>query len=492
MEKKSKFSLLQTAFAASFLALGIAIGLCIPFQQLRDFVVGTSDSVAEEEHHHDHAEEEGFDVTVAAQKTLGLVRERPTIGDYSQQISLPAIVRERPAVSNLHASSKLDGIVRKIYVAEGQSVQEGDPLVDLELTGESLASSQSILLDSIKQLEIVRSSIERLSPIAKQGGVPRKDLIEQQNEQKRLQALIESKRQELLVQGFSQSEIDSIENDGKLIRMMTIRVPDGIRPQGIFEPPAQPKEDRFSQISGSSQTSSIAAKPVSASTDDPWVYSIEKLYVSPGSMTKAGESLCDLSFHETLLLEGQAYESDLSILTRLMQSGEGVTVQMGSDDNPSFYDGTPILYLDNHIDPDLQVIRFYLELENTVTAETKNQYGERFRSWKFRPEQRGHVLLPSKKWEGKFVLPSEAVAKDGLDHIVFAISKVHIHPGEPAHSVATPIRVTLLYEDRRTAVVATDGDLSEDEFIAMNNAYMLLLQMNNAAGGVGHSHDHEH
>lgn len=499
--------------AASYVVIGTAIGIFIPYNELRMYLHGTSremGSTADEDHAdehehegHDHEAAEGelFDITLAAQQTLGLERGTPELSDFVQHISLPAMVRERPAVSNLHASSKIDGIVRKIYVSEGQSVREGDPLVELELTGESLASSQSVLLDSLNQLEIATSNLERLAPIANQGGVPRKDWIEQRNEQKRLRSIVESKRQELLVQGFDPVDIDRIEKDGKLLRTITIRVPEGIRPESMNDPA---RELRQQMAIGTQSDNSIGTDDVSPIDDDlnplavsstskdPWVYSIEKLYVYPGTMTTAGEALCDLAFHETLLLEGQAFERDLPTLTRLMQSGEGVRVQMGSDESPVFYDDIPIIYLDNHIDPESQVVRFYMELVNDVSAETKNQSGALFRSWKFRPAQRGHVLLPEKSWKNNFVLPAEAVASDGLDRIVFELSKVHRPKNEPAHCEVQPIRVAVLYEDRRHVVVRSDGELTADTEIAMNNAYMLLLQMNSAAGGGGHTHDHEH
>lgn len=452
-----------------------------------------SDHSAEDGHTHgDEAEADGpatgiFDVTLVAQSTMGLERGNPKLEKFVENVSVPAVVRERPAVSNLQAASKLAGIVRKIYVDVGQSVREGDRLVDLELTGDVLAESQAALLDATKKLEIVQSEIARISPIAASGGVARKSLLEKQYEEKRLQVVIDAKQQELLVKGLTNEQLQSITQNGNLIRTITVRVPEGLRPS------AEPMQSPILGVSTVGQDLNRLRKAPASAGNDPWVYSIEKLHVSPGILAAAGQPLCDLAFHETLLLEGQAYERDVPMITQLLQTGQGVRVVLGSDESPEFVDDVPILYMDNHIDANTQTIRFYLELENAVTSETRNELGFLFRSWKYRPEQRGHILLPFREWTDKMVLPAAAVVQDGVDHIVFKHLGEHRPKDEVAHSEFQKVNVSILFQDRRHVVIEPTSALKPTDEIALNNAYMLMLQLNKASGGgAGHTHDHDH
>lgn len=494
----SRMSWLQSAsarwicLAGALFVVGVLTGSLVRSEKLVSTLFGDASATTgnpetqPENHAHEAGEraEEGlpiFDVTEAARQTIGLEIGQPVMGDYQQRVSLPAIVRERPAVSNLQAASKLAGIVTKIYVSIGQSVREGDPLFELELTGETLAEAQSTLLDASKRLEIVRQEIQRIRPVASAGGLARKNLLEKEYEERRLLATIDTKQQELLLRGFSAKQLESIVADGRLVRTHTIRVPVGLQPKG-----ATPTE-RLSLTAESQEQE----RPVVSLSDDPWVYSIEKVFVNPGSMVEAGEPLCDLAYHEILLLEGQAYERDLPVLNHLFQAGQGLTIEMGTDDNPEFYDDVSILYLDNHIDPESQTVRVFLELQNVVTSEISDPSGALFRTWKYRPSQRGHVLLPDKQWEDKLVLPSDAVAEDGLDRVVFKHLGYHEPADEAAHHEFTPVPVSVLFQDRRHSVVEAGKELQAEDQIALNQAYLLLLQMNKGDGGGGHHH-HDH
>ncbi len=464
------------AVGISCLAVGTVIGWQLPDFSPMPTVAGEADSEADSEEAAGDADV--FDVTLTAQQSMGLVVGSPELQDFTSYIRIPGIVKERPAVSNLHASSKLAGIVRRIYVDVGQSVREGDPLVDIELTGNDLAESQSVLLDANKQLEIVRSEIARIRPIAESGGVARKSLLEKQYEQKRLEAVIASKRQELLVKGLSPEQLDTIISGGTLVRTITISVPTGIRPvPAAEEVAASPRAERAERL-------------VANFSPDPWVYSIEKLYVNLGSMTSPGAAVCDLAFHESLQMVGHAFETDLEQLIETVNAKRSVTVELGETDALRRIDDLSILYIDNHIDPASLSVRFFIELRNEVTSEGRDASGALFRSWWLRPDQRGHVLLPDQTWKDKIVLPTAAVAEDGLDYVVFRHLGRHDPIGEAAHSEFRKTAVTLLYRDREFCVLEPSTILRVGEEYAMNNAFLLQLQSSKSAEGGGHHHHH--
>lgn len=478
--------------AIPIIGIGVLIGMFIPQNGIRLVVTEwlMPAEATEEEEADNEGEDTGiFEVSVAAQKTYGLEIAKAKPGTYTQHVRVPAFVRERPTVSNLRPASRLQGVVRRIFVQVGQSVREGDPLVELELTGDELASAQAILLDSVQSLSIITDEIKRLRPAAEDGGIARKNLIEKEYEERRVKSLLESKRQELLVRGLSPDDVSGIIRDKQLVRTMTLRVPSGIRPQNVDSTTTlQPDSDRrFRLVSKSDENDAAGEEP------DEWVYSVEAMNVSPGSVVAAGESLCDLAYHETLLIEGQAWERDLPLLTKIIDEQQTVSISVGDSDAPTVIDGLNILFMDNHVDNETQTYRFYIEVPNSVLTENKVGDKRRFRTWKFKPGQRGHVQLPQKKWEDQLVLPADAVAEDGVDHVIFHHVALHnhFHGSEPPHSEFKGIVVKVLYKDQHTVVADHDGQLKERHSIAMNNADMLLRAKNEGGGGHAHHH-HEH
>lgn len=470
--------------------LGLIVGVLIPQDGIRPIVerwLTGSAPVAEPADEGPVAVAGGvFEVSIAAQETYGLTfsRVEELADSYTQHIAVPAFVRERPSTSNLQASSRMSGIVRKIFVQVGQSVREGDPLMELELTGDALAAAQATLLDSVKQLQIINDEINRLRPVAKEG-IARKQLIEKQYEQRRMTSVVDSKRQELLIRGLSESEVSDIVEDEKLVRSVIIRVPTGIRPQEA------PLALQSPDLVGS------RFKVVSSSMSDDerkWVYSVESMMVSPGSVLDAGDPVSDLAYHETLLIEGQAYERDLPMLTELINSQSLVSVEVGDSDQPVVLEDLRILYMDNHVDNETQTYRFYIEVPNEVLAENIRNGDRRFRTWRFKPGQRGHVRLPQKRWDGMLIVPADAVAVEGLDHVIFRRIAVHDHfHGDLApHSEFKKLVVKVAYKDQYTVVVDHKNQLSNKQTIATNSADMLLRAASEGAGGGGNDHGHEH
>ena len=465
---------------------GVAIGAFLPQDGVRAVLTAWLAPPATPADDHDHTAPSGdiFDMTLSAQEALDLTKGPLRTDSFTSVVRVPAFVRERPAVSNLQAASRLQGSVAKIFVSVGQSVREGDPIIELQLTGDELAAAQSTLLDSIKQLEIIDADMPRLEQAARTGGPSVKTLRERKFERRRLQALVKVKQQELLVRGLTEEQVASIVDAGFLVRTVTIRVPTGIRPHEAEQPRADVRGTQLTPI----ETDRSAAA-------DDWVYSIESLHVSPGSIVMEGQPLCELAYHETLLLEGQAYERDIPILTKLIDQRIPVTAEMGDDDAPLMIPDLQVLFMDNHVDNESQTYRFYAEIANHVVTDNQKPSGRRFRTWQLKPGQRGHIQLPSKEYVSKFVLPTAAVTKDGLDNVVFRWLDDHNpwHTGEPPHSEFERVVVKVLYQDRQTAVIDTTGELKVGDTIAMDNAYMLLLAMQGGGEDGGHDHHgHEH
>ena len=164
-----------------------------------------------------------------------------------------------------------------------------------------------------------------------------------------MKSVIEAKRQELLIRGLSVENVDGIIKDQKLVRAIVIHVPTGIRPANDGTTTELP-----SDVDGRVQ---LLSKETSPATGE-WVYSIEAMNVSPGTVVNTGDAVCDLAYHETLLVEGQAYERDLPLLTMLINERRAVTVQLGDSDTPELIHDLQILFMDNHVDNDTPDIPF--------------------------------------------------------------------------------------------------------------------------------------
>ncbi len=481
-EHRNRRPLHVALFVGVGVVVGIVLGVLLPQDGVREVVAGwlSAPELASAPHNDAVFTPGTLEITSSAQDALGLTQGKVTPAGFTSVVRVPAFVRERPATSNLQAASRLHGSVTKIYVDVGQTVREGDPLIELELTGDELASAQSTLLDSIKQLEIIDSDMPRLELAARSGGPSVKTLRERKFERRRLAALVDVKQQELLVRGLSEAQVKRIVDAGELVRTVIVRVPSGIRPTNDSTRP---------------DTEAAVVSDATEDASDDWVYSIEGLHVSPGSIVIEGEPLCDLAYHATLLVEGQAYERDLPILAKLIEQGTTVTAELGDDDAPLLIPDLQILFMDNHVDNESQTYRFYTEIANRVVTDNQTNTGRRFRTWWLKPGQRGHIQLPAKHFDAKFILPRAAVTRDGLDHVVFRWLDDHNpwHTGEPAYSEYERVVVKVLYQDRQTVVVDTTGKLQADDTIAMSHAYMLLLALQRSGERTGHSHHgHEH
>ncbi len=463
------------------LAAGLAVGLTIPVDFVRDQVVEIFDNspsnsqaddsaatAAQSGAHTDHVE-----LSETAQASMGLRLRSIELGDYRSKFEVPAFVREIPGASDLHISSRFEGLVKQVFVSEGQSVKPGDDICELELTGEQLATVQSDLLDAVQQASIIAKEIRRFEPLVNAGGVANKRLLEAKYEKERLDAKIETKSQELLVRGLSEEQVQTILDSKKLLRSITIQVPEDLIPPQL-------NAERF-----------FESKPSS--------FVIEKLLFKPGAIAEHGANLCRLSYHVHLVLEGQAYEKDLFRLRQLIDEDAPITVTVGPDDNEEVLLDQRIAYLSNHADAVTNTFPFYVYLKNEKLFTDVGQSQENnYITWRWKPGQRAHIQIPDQEFTEKFVLPSEAVAVDGVNHFVFRWNGIVEHDHEEmeadhAHlEEFEAIEVAVIHKDRHSVVINPKNDkLKIADQIAINCATQLLFALR-SGGGSGHSHSHEH
>lgn len=428
---------------------------------------------------HAHGGEDApTDIAVSdqARQNLQLKTGPVALSDFWRTITIPAEVQEKEGHSESRITAAVNGLILKVYVLPGQLVGPGDPLFDIQTTGDVLANAQSSLLKTIQELDLVEAELNRLKPITDQGAVPGVRLLEKQYEKQRLEIQRQVQIQELLVRGISLDQIEEIIRTKVLLRQFTVAVPGGT-----------PKAEPSTRAPRINRRLVLPVSYQSAPRNSPAAdvqYSVEKINVFPGKFVQTGEELCDLALHTTLRLAGMSFQSESEIISRVFE--QKLPLRAIFDAGPAESverDNLQIEFVENVVDSRTGLFRFYLPLQNEVLRDVEGDNGVKFRVWRFKPGQRARLLVPAEEWKQQIVLPMEAVVREGPDAFVFRANG----------KLFERIPVTVRYEDPRQVVVADDGSLFLGDEVALNGAYQLNLALKKLQGSgvdphAGHNH----
>jgi len=494
------------AIAASLLlAVGFAAGIATPWD---DF--GPALSPGESEEHAEHAGEshdghnhgaageaaDHVDLSPTARANLGLRTGRLRRSDFVRTLHIPGEIVEASGYSAADVPARVAGVVTRIHIAPGQAVKPGDPLFELDLTGEALAEAQSRLLDDLQQIATLQAELDRLGPLTDKGSVAAKQRLQLEYDLRRIEGQRHTRVQELLIRGLTPAQIDRIITDQELVKSVTVVVPEF--PEGTD---ARPRATQVSAQAGSNA--------------DVWEYTVEAIHVHPGESVAPEKSLARLARHTQLYVRGHAFERDVPTVASI-GIDDTVSVEIGGEghdgiDGPvgnkhathahgEVIEGLKVLYLDNHVDPATQTYAFYVPLTNQVLRDVVDERGRVFRSWKFKPGQRVHIRLPIETLKDRIVLPATAVVTEGPSSFIFklagrhAVGSADVNGERQYEEEYVQIPVAVTYSNSESAVLADLPELREGDIIAMNRAYQLYLALKKAAegGGGGHHHGHEH
>ncbi len=436
--------------------------------------IKTSNVSSDDHEEHDHGGEGGSPSIVLsdqARKNLGLKTGTVVVGEFWNSISVPASVVEQPGHSHRKVASPLTGMVKQLFVHPSQLVRPGDPIAELELSGDALATTQSELLQVVRELEVNQAELNRVEKLVAEGSLPEKNRLQLEYDRRRLQTQRESKIQQLVVLGLSAEQVQDIEESRQLVRSFVIRTP---------EVASEIKAHQFSPNPIRQTGNAEAAGEKNPAVPD-WSYTVESLDVFPGKRVQIGDELCSLAFHAILFLEGQAFEKETGIISKAMEQAWPLAARFESDQDTGLRrQDLKILFVDNVIDQTNRTFRFFIALQNEVLLDNPGPSGEVYRTWRFKPGQKAELDVPMQKLENVIILPSDAVVKDGLDSFVFIANGKRFD--------RRSIEVAALTKGK--VVVANDGSLFPGEIIALNNAYQLNLAIKKASGQGGGGHDH--
>ena len=438
-------------------------------------------------HHQAHSSDEhhGQDRPVVefsdrARENLELKLGRVETCDWWRTISIPGVVTEQPGHSERRITTAVNGIVTGVHVFPGQTVRQGDPLLDIQPTGELLTTAQASLLKTLLDLELVELELKRILPLVENGSVPAKAKIDKDYEKTRLEAQRLIQMQELLVRGLSAEQINRIVETKKLIREFTIRVP-------VSRPERTSSVDR-NLATGSDDDATRLIQPSPQNED---VYSIESIDIFPGKLVQPGEELCDLALHTHLNIVGHAFERESSLVGRAIKERWPIRAIFENEEGQALIrEGLRVRFAENTIDQDARTLRFHIPLSNEVLRDDEGENGIIYRSWLFKPGQKVRLLLPIELLKDRIVLPADAVVKEGMDSFVFRANG----------KLLQRIPVQLEHIDSREGVLKRGGILAPGDVVALNQAYQINLALKKSltmesgahAGHEHAGHTHEH
>jgi membrane fusion protein, heavy metal efflux system len=426
---------------------------------------------------HAHAHESGnsLELSPQARLNIGLTEKyvQPIqLETYRRQITVPAIIVEKPGRTRIEVSTPLTGIVTHVHATVGETIEPGTLLFEIRLTHEDLVQTQTRFLQSLGELDVENRELKRLQGIASTGAVAGKLVLERQYAIDKLTALLDAQREALRLHGLNDVQIEQVEKDRRLLKSLQIFAPS----------PDRHSDDEFKLTESAIQSVSYSAEPVV-----PLI--VQALKVQKGQSVMAGEALCELADFGELFIEGRAFERDSDAVTQaVIRDWTATAVFEAARDSVNATEHTELpglkfAYLDNLVDQTSRTLSFFVTLPNQIVRDERNEERQRFLTWKYRPGQRLQLRVPVEVWEQQFVLPVDALAKEGAEYYVFQENGDHFDR----------IAIHVKYKDQFDAVISNDGSLFPGDVIARRGAHQMQTALKNKAGGgvdphAGHHH----
>jgi multidrug efflux pump subunit AcrA (membrane-fusion protein) len=295
-------------------------------------------------------------------------------------------------------------------------------------------------------------------------------LIELRADLSRQRAIIQSARQDLLTRGLLPEQIDRVEQVGEFVSTIEVSAPPALVGQAISESTGN---------NGLRQTNSDAYPSLSSDV----AYEVQELSVEMGQQVQAGQLLAKLSNHQSLYVVGHAFKREASFLQKATEANRPVEIDFADDDAtewPVMEQNFQIRHLANSIDPSSRTFDFFVPLSNQ--SHVYDKAGKQFLVWRFRPGQRARIRVPVEQFENVFVLPSEAVVREGPEAYVFRQNG----------DLFKQLTVHVQHEDRLMTVIANDGSIPGGSYLAQSSAASLnrVLKAQTASGAQPGLHVH--
>jgi len=382
-------------------------------------------------------------LTPQARRNIGLETKALVTATAWKVIELPGVVVDRPGVSDRGVTAPIAGTIVKVQAFPGTTVAPEAALFTIRLVSDSVHKSQLELFKATKEIEIAQRQRRRLDELALAGAVPQARLYEIENQLDRMQATVEAYRQDLVARGLSIASIDAAAA-GEFVTEIVVRAP-------------------------ADQSLADATAAGAGAENVPFAFEVHSLDVELGQHVEAGTVLMHLADHRTLLIEGRGFKDDMPMVQEAARQGLGIEIDADEPDAstwPAFPGTLPIDHISNTVDPATRTFAFFLALTNQW--HTYPQQDEIRVLWRFRPGSRLRLRVAADRMDDVFVVPRDAVVREGPRAFVFRQSRDFVLRSQDALFERTEVHI--VHEDRLTSVLANDGSLRSGSRIAQSGA----------------------
>jgi len=465
-------------------------------------------------HDHGGSSENSIELSETAQKNLGLTDEylQPIeLRSYDRSISVPAIVVDKPGRTRLPVSAATTGIVTHVHAVTGEALSSGNLILEMRLTHEDLVTAQKEYLQALGDRDVELKEIARIEKVASSGAVSNKTLLERQYSRDKIESLLKSQREALRLHGLSDAQIESIERDRRLLTELKVRAPDpdshsaeelqlsrssSIKPEkrtsGLPMESEDAQVDPFHLVStnqnsisnfGETATEAAHTHMENQPNASERILILQDLHAQKGQVVNAGDLLCTLADFSELLIEGQAFESEASLVAQAKLGGWKISALVEESGQSTTLEDLELGWVNNEIDPSTRALKFYVLLPNVLLQESRNTSGQRHAAWRFRTGQRMQLQVPVEQWTEQIVLPVDAVVREGIESFVFQQNGDH-YDRIPVHE---------RHRDQTSVVIENDGTLYPGDVVARRGAHQMQMALKNKSGGAidphaGHNH----
>ncbi len=372
-----------------------------------------------------------------AVRGLDLRSGEVTLEDYPRVIEVPGVIIDAPGRARA-VSFPVAGVVAKVHVTPGEAVRPGDPLFTVQLASEFLQAGQTDLARSAKDLVAATAQRDQTAKLVAAGTKRGQELIDDENQVRRLTTQVEGHRRQLLLFGLDAAQVKKVEAGDYVTEIVVVvppaNPPTGPIPAGAGTPPAPGDPAAFA-------------------------FEVESVAVAQGQGVTGGQLLARLADYRELVIEGQAFETEAGLVTDATGAGRPVGVDFLEPAPKGRADETKLVIRSvGKTDPTTRTFPFYAALANEVRSYERG--GKTYLSWHYRPGRQVRLRVPTGSVPNVIVLPAEAVVREGPDAFVFR-QNGDVFDRKP---------VVIVGEDRLNVAVTPGNGIEVGVYVLRNNA----------------------
>lgn len=419
-------------------------------------------------HDHDHGEDddagETLQLSSQAKRNLDLKTQRIFPKNYWKRLVIPGEVVDRPGVTDRSLTSPIAGVITEVHAYQGDIISPGDRLVTVRLVSDYLQKTQSDLFKAVGEISILKKEIERIRSMVERGIIPEKRLIMLRQDVQRQQNQAAASRQDLISRGFNELQVSEAEL-GNFLTSIEIKAP-------MVESDNESESQRLRRV----PASPASFEQPAVESDTKLFYEVQELITELGHQVDSGERIAVLADHQHLLIRGHAFKREAANVERVMKNQWNIDIEF-VDDSPTNWPklnrGYQVRHLANEVDSESNTFDFFIPLENQ--SRVYEAGGRTSIVSRYRPGQQVRLRVPLEKIENVFVLPRDAIVREGAE--VYAFQSVG------KYFRRFPVHV--MFEDSKNVVLSNDGSLPSRATVALNGAASLNRVLKSQDGQAG-------